>query len=294
MTRFGVLGTGYWADVCHAAGLVAHPDAELVGIWGRDPARATALASRHGVEAYADVESLFADVDAVAFAVPPDVQAPLAVQAAEAGCHVLLEKPLALSAEDAERVVDAVESAGVASVVFFTQRFREPVTVWLESVAKSEWDSGWAAFITASLGPDSPFSQSPWRSEYGGLWDLAPHLLALLIPGLGRVEDVSAVRGRRDTTHLVLRHEGERTSQLTVTATAPPAAERLQLELWGPGGFAAAPLVNSDFRPAYARATSALIAAIETGVPHPCSARFGAEVVRVIEAAHDAPTVVVG
>jgi predicted dehydrogenase len=224
--------------------------------------------------------------------VPPDVQAGLAVQAARAGCHVLLEKPLSLSAADAERVVDGVESAGVASVVFFTQRFREPVEAWLKLVAESEWDGGWGAFITTSLGPDSPFSQSPWRWEYGGLWDLAPHLLALLIPALGHVEEVSAVLGRRDTTHLVLRHEGERTSQLTLTATAPAAAERLQLELWGSSGFSSAPLVNADVGPPYARAVSALVTAIETGVPHQCSAQFGAEVVRAIEAAQEAPTVV--
>jgi predicted dehydrogenase len=292
VTRFGVLGTGYWADVCHAAGIAAHPDAELAGIWGRDHAKANALADRYGVKAYSDVEGLFDEVDAVAFAVPPDVQAGLAVQAARAGSHLLLEKPLALSARDAERVAEEAESAGVASVVFFTQRFRGQVESWLESVAESEWDGGWGAFITTSLGSDSPFSHSPWRWEYGALWDLAPHLLALLIPALGPVEEVVAVRGRRDTTQLVFRHEDGLTSQITLTATAPPSAERLELELWGPAGFSAAPLTNADVREPYGRAVSALLGAIESGVPHQCSAQFGAEVVRAIEAAHEAPTVV--
>ena len=75
---FGLVGTGYWADVAHAAGIAAHPDAELVGVWGRDPAKASALAAKHGVRAFDDLDELIAAVDAVAFSVPPDVQAELA------------------------------------------------------------------------------------------------------------------------------------------------------------------------------------------------------------------------
>jgi predicted dehydrogenase len=291
--RFGVLGTGYWADVCHAAGLAAHPDVELVGIWGRDPAKAATLAARHGVEAEAELEVLLDKVDAVSVAVPPDVQADLAVRSARAGCHLLLEKPIALSVETAERVVDEAASTGVASVVFFTQRFVEPVDAWLGLVAESEWDGGSGAFLTTSLGSDSPFSPSPWRREYGGLWDLAPHLLALLIPALGPIEEVAALRGLRDTVHVVLRHEGGASSEITVSATAPAAAERLHLELWGPAGFTAAPLTNADVHPPYARAVSALISAIETGHPAACSAEFGAEVVRVLEAAKETTAVLV-
>jgi predicted dehydrogenase len=293
VTRFGLVGTGYWADVCHAAGLAAHSDPELVAVWGRDPEKARVLAERYGVDAETDLDALLETVDAVAFSVPPDVQAELAVRAARAGCHLLLEKPVALSVEAAERVVEAVEDAAVASVVFFTQRFVEPVDEWLRLVAESEWEGGSGAFLTTSLGPDSPFSHSPWRREHGGLWDLAPHLLALLVAALGPVEEVTALRGRGDATHVVLRHEGGPSSAITVSATAPPAAERLRLELWGPSGFSEAPLTNADVRPPYARAISALIDAIETGVPHACSARFGAEVVRVVEAADEATSVVV-
>jgi predicted dehydrogenase len=44
--RFGLVGTGYWADVAHAAGIEAHPEAALVGIWGRDPGKTEALAAK--------------------------------------------------------------------------------------------------------------------------------------------------------------------------------------------------------------------------------------------------------
>ena len=46
--RFGVLGTGYWAQEAHATALARHPDTELVAVWGRDPARTGAFAERFG------------------------------------------------------------------------------------------------------------------------------------------------------------------------------------------------------------------------------------------------------
>ena len=75
--RFGLVGTGPWAGIAHGPGLLACPEAELVGIWGRDPAKAAALADELGLApgaAYPDVDALLADVDAVAFAVPPSIR----------------------------------------------------------------------------------------------------------------------------------------------------------------------------------------------------------------------------
>jgi len=83
--RFAVVGTGYWARQTHAAALAAHPDADLVGVWGRSFTRAAELADAVGAQPYEHVDDMFADVDAGAFAVPPDVQAELAVRAARQG-----------------------------------------------------------------------------------------------------------------------------------------------------------------------------------------------------------------
>ena len=94
--RFGVLGTGHWARTVHAATLASHPSAELVGIWGRDLAKAKAVGAEFDVPGFAGVDELLAQVDAVSIALPPAVQAPLAERAAAAGKHLLLEKPIAL------------------------------------------------------------------------------------------------------------------------------------------------------------------------------------------------------
>ena len=124
MLRFGLLGTGYWAAETHAAGLRGHPDADFVGVWGRNPAKAGTIAERYGVRAYSDVDALITDVDALAVALAPDVQADLARRAARAGRHLLLDKPVALSLSAADALVEAVDAAGVSALVFTTNRYR--------------------------------------------------------------------------------------------------------------------------------------------------------------------------
>src|ERR1700754_2129745 len=121
--RFGLVGTGPWARIAHGPGLTAARDVDLVGVWGRSREKAETLATSLGVTAYDDYDALLADVDAVAFAVPPDVQAEAAMAAARAGKHRLLDKPVALTVDDARALRDAADAAGVASVVFFTDRF---------------------------------------------------------------------------------------------------------------------------------------------------------------------------
>ena len=129
--RFAGLGTSHWARTVHATSIAGHPDAELVGVWGRDLAKAKAVGATFDVPGTDDVDALLADVDAVSFALPPDVQAPLAERAVAAGKHLLLEKQVAQSTEAADQVVEAVAAAGVASVVFITNRFRTATSTWL-------------------------------------------------------------------------------------------------------------------------------------------------------------------
>src|SRR3954452_14163121 len=99
--RFGVLGTGFWAREIHATSLAEHPDAELVGVWGRDLAKAKALGAQFDVQGYDDLDALLTQVDAVSFALPPDVQARRSIRAEQAGKHLLMERPIALNLEDA-------------------------------------------------------------------------------------------------------------------------------------------------------------------------------------------------
>ena len=135
----------------------------------------------------------------MAIAVPPDVQAYLAVKAAGAGCHLLLDKPLALDVPGPRRR-RAADAEGVASVVFFTSRYRPEVERWTEDAAAGPWHSAHLVQYGNIFQPGNPFGASPWRREYGALWDVGPHALAAVVPVMGGVTSVAARRGRPAAT----------------------------------------------------------------------------------------------
>ena len=281
--RFGVLGTGFWAKEIHAASLAAHPDAELVGVWGRDLAKAKAVGAEFEVPGFADVGELLAGVDAVAIALPPHVQAPLAERAAAAGKHLLLEKPIALDVAAADRVVAAVRDAGVASVVFFTFRFHAQTSTWLTQAARTELAGGAGSWLSSIAG--SPFGSSPWRQEHGALWDIGPHALSLFLPALGPVVSVQAGAGLRDTVHLVLAHESGAASTITLSHTVAPMSTGIEFFVHGDAGRLVLLPETGSAVEAFSTAVDELTAAAVTGGVHPCDVAFGRDVVAVLETA---------
>ncbi len=281
--RFGLAGTGYWARITHAPALASTEGVELTAVWGRNPRAAADLAAQYRAAPYHDVPAFLAAVDAVCFAVPPDVQAPVATRAARAGKHLLLEKPVALSEAEADSLAEAVEQAGVASVVFFIQRFQPDVRAWLAEVeARGGWAGGVSAWLGSALRESSPFS-TPWRQDKGGLWDVGPHMISLLWASLGPVTSVTADPGPADVTHLILHHQGGATSTTTVTLSAAEAAAGFEAYVWGESGRLAAPRGSVGPVTALSTALRELTANARAGRgEHPCDVRFGREVGRVL------------
>ena len=288
--RFGLIGTGYWARAVHAAGIASHPEAELAGVWGRDPDKAAAVAADFGATPYADLDAMLDAVEAVAFSVPPDVQSELAPRAARAGRHLLLEKPVAIGLPAAEAVVEAVERSAVASVVFFTDRFVPERETWLDSLrAEGGWLGGQATWLASLQTPGNPFAASPWRKVEGALWDVGPHALAGLLPVLGPVVAVVGARGPGDLVHLVLTHESGAASTLQLSLTMPPAASRSSLEFYRSDGWHTRPETHVVSVDAHRAAVGELIAVASTGeTAHRCDVRFGRDVVAVLDRAQRA------
>ena len=287
--RFGVLGTGHWAATTQAVALAAHPDATLTGVWGRSPAKTQAFADVFGITAFDDVDALLSSVDAVAIALPPEIQASLAVRAARAGKHLLLDKPLALTVESAGAVVDAVTDTGVASVVFFTNRFIPAVDTFLrENAALGGWYAAHATMYASIFQPGNPYAGSTWRKEHGGLWDLGPHALSVVLPLLGPVVELSAADGPHDTVHLLLRHDSGAASTLSLTLDAAPDATSFGFAYFGEHGALTLPAWG-DATPvhAFGHAVTALLGAAG-GVPHPCDVRYAATITGILGAADQA------
>ncbi|MCX5396603.1 Gfo/Idh/MocA family protein [Streptomyces sp. NBC_00102] len=285
--RIGLLGTGPWARKTHAPALAAHPGAELSGVWGRRPEAAADLAGAHHVPAFSGddgLDALFAASDAVAVALPPDVQAPIAARAAAAGCHLLLDKPVATTAAGAHEVAEAAARAGVASVVFCTLRFAPETAAWIaEQAALEGWFTARAQWLGALWAPGSTseYGASPWRRDKGGLWDVGPHALSVLLPVLGDVTELTAVRGPSDTVHLVLRHTSGASSTAVLGLSAPLAAAGTDIELRGEHGVTTLPRWGGALN-AFAGAVDALAQAVRTGEPHPCDVRFGTRLTELL------------
>src|SRR5712691_4460757 len=287
--RFGLVGTGYWARIAHAPALASASASaegiELAAVWGRDPQAAAALAEAHGATGYEDIAAFLAAVDGVAFAVPPDVQAPIAATAARAGKHLLLEKPVALTEAEADDLVEAVAQSQVASVVFFTLRFQAKMRAWLAAVtAQGGWTGGVASWFGSSLLESSPFN-TPWRRDKGALWDLGPHVISLLWASLGPVTSVTADAGQgpADVSYLILQHQGGATSVVTVSQSGGEAAAGFEAYVWGGSGRSPAPAAADDTLPPLRTALAELAQNARSGrTEHPCDVRFGRDVGQVL------------
>lgn len=126
--RFGLVGPGKVADL-HAAALAELPDARLTAVWGRHPDRTVAFADRWGARAVGSLDSLVddGDVDAVVICTPHPYHVDHALPALVAGRHVLVEKPMALTVADCDRMIGAAERAGVHLGVVSQRRWYPPV-----------------------------------------------------------------------------------------------------------------------------------------------------------------------
>ncbi|MEM9898248.1 MAG: Gfo/Idh/MocA family oxidoreductase [Pseudomonadota bacterium] len=121
MLRAGVVGAGVFGGH-HASKYVGHPDTGLVTVFDPDQGRAEALAEKTGCDAVASFEDLIERVDLLTIASPADTHANLAKQAIHAGKHVYVEKPLALSTEDAQSIVKLARAEGVEVFVGHQER----------------------------------------------------------------------------------------------------------------------------------------------------------------------------
>ena len=134
VVRAGVVGVGALGRH-HARVWAAVPGARLVGVFDTDTARAAAVASEHGCPAFADVDALLAEVEAVSVAVPTVDHHAVARRAIEQGRDVLLEKPMTATLEQADDLLALAAARGAVLQVGHIERFN-PATAALLSAGR--------------------------------------------------------------------------------------------------------------------------------------------------------------
>ncbi|MGF6233202.1 putative dehydrogenase [Inquilinus ginsengisoli] len=163
--RVGILGAGGIA-ARHAAAIAAHPGAAmLVACCGRDPDKAGAFAAAHGGRGYTDRERMLdeAALDILIVALPPFAHSDEVESAARHGIHLLLEKPIALDGDHADRMVTAAEAAGIRTQVGFMGRFGAAVERWSALAAAGE--TGRPGLYSARFHCNA--LHAPWWREKG-------------------------------------------------------------------------------------------------------------------------------
>ena len=287
--RVGVVGAGPWAHFVHAPMLALHPNTTLVGVWARRPEATQALADQHDVTAFSSFDALIDHCEAVAFAVPPNVQATLAARAAASGRAVLLDKPIALDLDGAQRLADAVAEAGVGSQVVFSWRYMPAVRAFLEAVSEEASEMGGllggrGAFVAGAL-EDGPFA-TPWRVTHGHLLDLGPHVLDLLDAALGRVVALRASGDPHRWTSLLLEHDGGATSVATMSATARVTTHVAGVEAYSAAGGHAVD-TSGGLQPGDLVTIVDEFIRTARGVPHPLDVHRGVHLQYLLQAASD-------
>ena len=202
MLNIGIIGAGFFGEK-HAQAIAALNDAQVVAATRNDPAALTAFTQRFGGRGYSDYRVLLADptVDAVLIATPHHLHTAIAIDAAQAGKHILLEKPMAPTLAECDQILQAVDAADVRLMVGHINQFAPTYRMAKAMIASGETGEVVHGVSTMNkLWMES--NRRDWhldRSTGGGMWLTAGmHCLDRLTWLVGsRAQSVSAQFGAR-------------------------------------------------------------------------------------------------
>lgn len=200
MRGFGLLGCGRiarrHADLLSSGRI---PGARLVGVCDLDRTAADAFAAKYAVPAFYRLHDLFAkpDVDVVSILTPSGSHPAHAIAAAEAGKHVVVEKPMALRLMDADAMIQACDRAGVKLFVVKQNRFNLPIVKAREALEEGRFGKLVLGTVRVRwCRRQDYYGQAPWRGTWamdgGVLGNQASHHIDMLEWFMGDVESVHA------------------------------------------------------------------------------------------------------
>ncbi len=248
--RTAILGYGKVAHV-HAQALAALPMADFAAVCGRDPEKARLFAARYGVRAYTDIGEMARDagIEAVVVCTPHPAHAEGAVQAARAGLHVLVEKPLATTLADCDAILSAARESRVVLGTVSQRRFYPSVRRVKAAIEAGKIGRPVLGLLTMLGWRDEAYYRSdPWRGSWAGegggvLVNQAPHQVDLLQWFMGPVEEVYGCQGNlnhpyievEDTAVAVIRFRGGGFASLVASNAQNPALYG-QVHVFGDNG----------------------------------------------------------
>lgn len=198
--RTAIIGCGK-VSRWHVAALKRTKNAVCVAAYSRSLAKATAFANEHGLQAFDDVTTMIkkANVQVVVICTPHPYHLNAVLQAAAAGAHCMVEKPLASSLEDCDAMIDACKKGGVQLGMISQRRFLQPVQRVKQAIDAGKIGTPVLGTVNVLGWRDKAYYDSdPWRgswdTEGGGVMvNQASHQLDLLLWMMGDIEEVYGV-----------------------------------------------------------------------------------------------------
>ena len=184
--RWGVIGAGGIADRRTIPGMMLAENAELVAVMEINMELAEKLRAKWGCKrAYDSEAALLADpeIDAVYIASPVVLHAKQAMAAAEAGKHILIEKPLAMTAQEGQKVIDYCEAKGVKIAAGLMMRFGSYIQAMKQAIADGKIGkpvSGFAQFTCWYPEIPGAWRQTKAASGGGAMMDMGVHCIDLM------------------------------------------------------------------------------------------------------------------
>ncbi|NLA58918.1 MAG: Gfo/Idh/MocA family oxidoreductase [Firmicutes bacterium] len=175
--KFAIVGAGVWGET-HAYLYKEHPDVELSAICDLNIDKARALASKFDIpNVYDSHQEMLkkADIDAVAIVTPDFAHGKIGVDCANAGKHMLIEKPLATTREDVEALVEAAERNNVRVMVDLHNRWNPPFAVAKQSLDAGELGDPVSAYMRLNDIKWVATDMLPWAAQSSILWFLGSH-----------------------------------------------------------------------------------------------------------------------
>jgi predicted dehydrogenase len=189
--KVGLIGAGVFGGY-HAGKIAASEKAEFVGVFDPDIARCGALADKNNVAAFISQEELFAACDAVLVACPATYHEAVVRAALEAGKHVMVEKPLALTGHAADQLAAFADEKGLVLQVGHQER------LVLRAMGLFDIPEMPTRIEAYRMGPPAPDGRA---GDVSVIWDLMTHDLDMVGVLMGEPLSVSATGRRAHTDH---------------------------------------------------------------------------------------------
>ena len=248
--RFGILGAGGIADRRTLPGMLLAEHAEITAVMELNAEVAERLRVKYNAKrAYTDEAALISDpeIDAVYIATPLNCHVRQARLAAEQGKHILIEKPLALTSEEGERLIEFCAEKGVKIAAGFMMRYGAYVQAMKNAIAEGKIGKVVSCFAQFTCWyPDVP---GAWRQQKatgggGALMDMGVHCIDLIRYVTGEnVKEVAAMHDTlafdyevEDSSTLLMRMENGALATVQSNFNIPDEAALWRLEFFGTKG----------------------------------------------------------